>query len=327
MLAHTFPQAPRQVGTHTRTHACPPFWARADLWGPGHASAPSHLAVTWVTTPLLFCPPLVPGDSHVTSHTCRLPHPRCLPHTSPLTAVAPSPGRKRAHAQLPRPKMPAEPGVERQRGPDRRLWGPWSPRYLPETKPSLRSVCRSRVLETLETAPLYHCQPWGQRGGRGPLPIPPKRAVVPSGLLRPRYHCTPPPIPGPCSLLPLPRHLGVLGIFRPQLTGCEIAPFAPPQRGGGWRGRNGVGGHTANASGSSGAGRCQAGVRGASHEPEHPSVVPAGGRGDRVGWRRPCSGDRGAQALGDILSTGGGTGTPSESGLQPLPAPRTRSRR
>lgn len=50
------------------------------------------------------------------------------------------------------------------------------------------------------------------------------------------------PVPGRCSLLPLPKHRGVLGIFRPQLTGCEIAPFAPPQPGGGWRGRNGVGG-------------------------------------------------------------------------------------
>lgn len=68
---------------------------------------------------------------------------------------------------------------------------------------------------------------------------------MPLGLLWPSYCCTPHyPIPGPCSLLPLPKHLGVLGIFRPQLTGCEIAPFAPPQPGGGWRGRNGVGGGT-----------------------------------------------------------------------------------
>lgn len=117
MLAHTFPQAPQHQaqgspGRSARTplpppHPSTPFWTRADSWELGPASAYSHLAVTWVTTPLLLCPPLVPGDSHVTSHTCWFPH-HCLPHTSPLTEAAPSPGRKQAHAQLPRPEDASE---------------------------------------------------------------------------------------------------------------------------------------------------------------------------------------------------------------------------
>lgn len=70
----------------------------------------------------------------------------------------------------------------------------------------------------------------------------------------------------------------------------------------------GLGGHTANSSGSSGAGRCQAGVRGASPEPEHPSTGPESRSGDRVGRRRPPLRGLGTQALGDTLSTEAGAG-------------------
>lgn len=91
------------------------------------------------------------------------------------------------------------------------------------------------------------------------------------------------PIPGPYALLPLPKHLRVLGIFRPQLTGCEIAPFAPPQPGGGWRGRNEVGeGHADNSLGSSQAGRCRAGREGLL--PFSPALLARGSL--HIAWRR-----------------------------------------
>lgn len=79
--------------------------------------------------------------------------------------------------------------------------------------------------------PLCHHQIWGQSGNQGTEGLSTtaeqdcdaKRAT----LAKLPVH-TPHPILGPCSLLPLPKHLRVLCIFRPQLTGCEIAPFAPP---------------------------------------------------------------------------------------------------
>lgn len=123
------------------------------------------------------------------------------------------------------------------------LWGIWGPQFLSETKPPLGLSARAELSRPQKWPPLYHCQIWGQMEDLGASAIPPKQecGVVRASLAKPPLHPHH-PIPGPCSLLPLPKHLGVLGIFRPQLTGCEIAPFAPPQPGGGRRGRNGVGG-------------------------------------------------------------------------------------
>lgn len=70
-----------------------------------------------VTTPLLLCSPLVPGWLAHHTHTCW--HPRPTAFFTPLhqQKQAPSPGRKQAQAQpgSHSPKMPANPGVERER--------------------------------------------------------------------------------------------------------------------------------------------------------------------------------------------------------------------
>lgn len=129
------------------------------------------------------------------------------------------------------------------------------------------------------------------------LALTPKQDYGTTRALWLSFNCTPPPHPWSLrSLLPLPKHLRVLGIFRPQLTGCEIAPFAPPQPGGGWRGRNEVGeGHTDNSLGSSQAGRCQAGREGLLlFSPDHLA------RGSfHIAWRR-------MEKKGSLLHSGTG---------------------
>ena len=129
--------------------------------------------------------------------------------------------------------MPANPGEEREKEPSMGGSGAQGLRFPSDTKPSLRSECRAELLRTLEMpTPLCHRQIWGQMGNQGMEGLSTtaeqdcgaKRATLAKLPVHPHHH----PILGPCSLLPLAKHLGVLCIFRPLLTGCEIAPFAPP---------------------------------------------------------------------------------------------------
>lgn len=73
----------QQVPMRARTG--PLSWALADSWGAlCQVLAHGHVAVTWATTPLLLCPPLVPGWlTHPITH---LPAP---PSTLPSSRLSP----------------------------------------------------------------------------------------------------------------------------------------------------------------------------------------------------------------------------------------------
>lgn len=203
------------------------------------ASAYGHVAVTWAATPLLLCvPPPAPVPGWLTRHIAHLPAP---PSTLPSSRLSPNRSRhllqegSRHRPSLAPTAQRCQPtrgrrGRKSHRSEALGARGLWFPS---DTKPSLRSECRAELLRTVEMpTPLCHCQIWGQMGNQGTEGLSTTAeqdcGAERAPLAKLPVHPHPHPILGPCSLLPLPKHLGVLCIFRPQLTGCEIAPFAPP---------------------------------------------------------------------------------------------------
>lgn len=215
IVGHSFPQGfrhqewPSSGRPTARTHTAPFLGTGWLLGAVCQASAHGHVVVTWAATPLLLCPPPVPG--WLARHLAHLPAP---PSTLPSSRL--SPNRSRHLLQEGSRHRPSRAPTAQRCQPSRgwrgrkrhqpEALGARGPRFPAETKPSFRSEHQSCALKTLEMpAPLCHCQIWGQMGDQGTegLPLTPEQDW---GVMRASLAKVPlqPPPPHPWSLLSPP---------------------------------------------------------------------------------------------------------------------------